>query len=58
MSDKFCVQEVSAKNRERALKQEYPYRRGRLGYGLLTEKIVSIYNKKTYDDVLDCNDTF
>jgi len=42
---------VNTKNRERASKPPYPYKKGRLGYARLQEKIVSKY--KCYD-LINC----
>ena len=44
---------VSAKNRERASKPTYSYKKGRLGYACLLEKIVSKY--KFYDLINSLN---
>lgn len=48
-NEKF--KKVSDTNRERASTPTYPYRKGRLGYARLQQKIVSIY--KCYD-LINC----
>jgi hypothetical protein len=45
------IQDLSAINRQRASKPAYPYRKGRLGYARLQQKLVSIY--KCYD-LINC----